>query len=155
MIIQVIGAFVAVVAVSIVFGVSRRFLVYSGFAGAFSWLIYLILLIAGTGELIGVFVATLVSAFISHIFARMLKAPVTTFLIPAILPTVPGVGMYRIVYYMILGDKAMTSHYFTHTLQIAGMIAIGIFIMDTIFRTFFKKRKDIENYETGKTFKSK
>ena len=29
----------------------------------------------------------------------------------------------------------MTGYYFSQTLQIAGMIAIAIFIMDTVFRT--------------------
>ena len=33
----------------------------------------------------------------------------------------------------------MTGYYFSKTLQIAGMIAIGIFIMDTVFRTFLRK----------------
>lgn len=139
MISQVIGAFVGVTAVSVYFGVSRRFLFFSGFAGAFSWFVYLLLLKAGAKELLGVFVATLISALISNIFARILKAPVTTFLIPSILPTVPGVGMYRIVYYMLIGDMEMSGYYFTYVLQIAAMIAIGIFIMETIFRTFIKK----------------
>lgn len=139
MIIQIVGAFVAVCAVSITYGVSRRFLFFSGFSGAFSWMMYLLLLKVGANENLGVFVATLASAFISNIFAKILKAPVTTFLIPSILPTVPGVGMYRIVYYMIIGDMDMAGYYFTFVLQIAGMIAIGIFIMETFFRTFVKK----------------
>lgn len=139
MLVQVIGAFVAVVAASVTFGVSKRFLVYSGLAGAVSWFVYLLLLRNHANELIAVFAATLVSALLSHIFARALKAPVTIFQIPAILPTVPGVGMYRTVYYMIMGDKEMTGYYFSKTLQIAGMIAIGIFIMDTVFRTFIRK----------------
>lgn len=141
MLVQVIGAFVAVVAASVTFGVSKRFLVYSGLAGAVSWFVYLLLLRNHANELIAVFAATLVSALLSHIFARALKAPVTIFQIPAILPTVPGVGMYRTVYYMIMGDKEMTGYYFSKTLQIAGMIAIGIFIMDTVFRTFIRKEK--------------
>lgn len=139
MVVQVLGAFAAVCAVAITYGVSRRFLFFSGVSGAFSWMIYLLLLKAGANELLGVFVATLASAFVSNIFARILKAPVTTFLIPSILPTVPGVGMYRIVYYMIVGDMEMAGYYLTYVLQIAGMIAIGIFIMETIFRTFVKK----------------
>ena len=139
MLVQVIGAFVAVVAASVTFGVSKRFLVYSGLAGAVSWFVYLLLLRNHANELIAVFAATLVSALLSHIFARALKAPVTIFQIPAILPTVPGVGMYRTVYYVIMGDKEMTGYYFSKTLQIAGMIAIGIFIMDTVFRTFIRK----------------
>lgn len=141
MLVQVIGAFVAVVAASVTFGVSKRFLVYSGLAGAVSWFVYLLLLRNHANELIAVFAATLVSALLSHIFARALKAPVTIFQIPAILPTVPGVGMYRTVYYMIMGDKEMTGYYFSKTLQIAGMIAIGIFIMDTVFRTFIRKER--------------
>ena len=141
MLVQVIGAFVAVIAASITFGVSKKFLMYSGLAGAVSWLGYLVFLKMGVNELLSVFAATLVSALLSHIFARALKAPVTVFQIPAILPTVPGVGMYRTVYYMIIGDKEMTGYYFSKTLQIAGMIAIGIFIMDTVFRTFLRKEK--------------
>lgn len=141
MLIQVIGAFVAVAAASVTFGVSKRFLIYSGLAGAVSWFVYLLLLRNNVNELITVFAATLVSALLSHIFARALKAPVTIFQIPAILPTVPGVGMYRTVYYMIIGDKEMTGYYFSKTLQIAGMIAIGIFIMDTVFRTFLRKER--------------
>lgn len=141
MLVQVIGAFVAVVAASVTFGVSKRFLVFSGLAGAVSWFVYLLLLRNHANELIAVFAATLVSALLSHIFARALKAPVTIFQIPAILPTVPGVGMYRTVYYMIMGDKEMTGYYFSKTLQIAGMIAIGIFIMDTVFRTFIRKER--------------
>lgn len=141
MLVQVIGAFVAVIAASITFGVSKKFLMYSGLAGAVSWLVYLVFMKMGVNELLSVFAATLVSALLSHIFARALKAPVTVFQIPAILPTVPGVGMYRTVYYMIIGDKEMTGYYFSKTLQIAGMIAIGIFIMDTVFRTFLRKEK--------------
>lgn len=137
--IQVLGAFAAVCAVSITYGVSRKFLFFSGFAGAFSWLIYLLMLKAVSNEILGVFVATLAAALVSNIFARILKAPVTTFLIPSILPTVPGVGMYRIVYYMIIGDMETSGYYLTYVLQIAGMIAIGIFIIETIFRTFIKK----------------
>ena len=138
---QVIGAFVAVISASITFGVSKKFLMYSGLSGAVSWLVYLVFMKMGVNELLSVFAATLVSALLSHIFARALKAPVTVFQIPAILPTVPGVGMYRTVYYMIIGDKEMTGYYFSKTLQIAGMIAIGIFIMDTVFRTFLRKEK--------------
>ena len=40
---------------------------------------------------------------------------------------------------MIVGDMEMAGYYLTYVLQIAGMIAIGIFIMETIFRTFVKK----------------
>ena len=51
---------------------------------------------------------------------------------------ISGAGMYRIVYYIIQGDRAMSSYYLTNTLELAGVIAIAIFIMDTLFRLFQK-----------------
>lgn len=139
MIIQIIGAFVAVVALSVLFSIPKKFLVYSGIVGAMGWFIYLVFLRLNFQETTSVFIATLVVALISHSFARVFKAPVTVFLISGILPMVPGVGMYRIVYFMLSEDSAMTAYYFNHTLQIAGLMAIAIFIMDTFFRMFQKR----------------
>lgn len=42
--------------------------------------------------------------------------------------------MYRTVYYSISGDNALSAFYLRETMQIAGMIAIAIFIMDSFFR---------------------
>lgn len=145
MLIQVIGAFLAVITMSVILSIPRKFLIYSGVVGAVGWFVYLLMLRLGAVVTMGIFVATLVAALISHTFARIFKAPVTVFLIPAILPTVPGVGMYRIVYYMIIGNSDMTGYYFSQTLQIAGMIAIAIFIMDTLFR--IAKRPPLERRE--------
>ena len=139
MIFQIIGAFIAVLTLSVLFSIPKKFLIYSGIVGAIGWFVYLISMHNGYKETTSVFIATLVVALISHTFARVFKAPVTVFLIPGIIPMVPGVGMYRIVYSMISEDHAMSGFYFTNTLQIAGLIAIAIFIMDTVFRVFQKK----------------
>jgi uncharacterized membrane protein YjjB (DUF3815 family) len=70
----------------------------------------------------------------AHLFARIFKAPVTVFLIAGILPTVPGAGMYRIAYSIVANDRAGCAYYLLQTLEIAGMIALAIFIVDAIFR---------------------
>ena len=82
----------------------------------------------------------------SHILARTLKAPVTIFLVPGILPLVPGGPIYRSVYYFINDNSGLGNMYFTQTLQIAGAIAMSIFIMDSIFRQTrrYTKRQDYE-----------
>jgi uncharacterized membrane protein YjjB (DUF3815 family) len=136
--IQVIGTFAAVISVAITLGVPKKFLGYAGLVGAVGWLVYLLLAAAGVSTVAGMFLAALVVAMISHIFARLKKTPVTLFLIAGILPLVPGVGMYRIVYNLITNNNALAGHYFSETMQLAGMIALAIFIMDTIFRMFQK-----------------
>ncbi len=137
--IQVIGTFAAVISMAITIGVPKKFLGYAGLVGAVGWLVYLLLGAAGSSTVASMFMAALVVAMISHSFARLMKTPVTLFLIAGILPLVPGVGMYRIVYNLITNNNSLAGYYFSETMQIAGMIALAIFIMDTIFRIFQKK----------------
>lgn len=51
----------------------------------------------------GIF-SSLAAALLSQVFARVLKAPVTIFLVAGILPTVPGASIYRSVYFLIQGQ---------------------------------------------------
>ena len=84
--------------------------------------------------MIASFWSALAAGLISHIFARILKAPVTMFLIGGILPTVPGNGIYQIMNSMLQNDRVMTGYYLTQTIEIAGAIALAIFLMDTLFK---------------------
>ena len=54
------------------------------------------------------------------------------FLIAGILPSVPGAGIYRTVYYLIQGDQALSMYYLVVTLHTAGAIALAIFITDSV-----------------------
>ncbi|GAA4299449.1 threonine/serine exporter family protein [Anaerocolumna aminovalerica] len=139
MMIQVMGAFIAVISIAVTFGVPKKFLIHAGTVGAVGWLVHLILSSMGLPIVTSMFFAALTIALLSHSYARILKTPVTLFLITGILPLVPGVGMYQIVYYLITDDQKLSGYYFNQTMQIAGMIALAIFIIDTVFRFFQKK----------------
>lgn len=134
MLLQVLGAYFGIISVAVIYGIDRKFFKFCGLCGASGWLIYLVLDYMTTSEPLRIYFATLAVALMAHIFARVLKAPVTVFLIPGILPLVPGLGMYRSVYNLIMVSNAMAGHYLLETLQSAGCIALAIFTMDTIFR---------------------
>ena len=136
MIIQICGAFVAVFTMSMITSLPKKFLWMAGTIAAISWGIYLVCQYYGLGLGMSIFNATFTTAFISHILARVFKAPVTMFLIPGVLPLVPGVNTYRIAYYLIAKEADTASYYMAATLTIAGMIAIGVFVVDTIFRVY-------------------
>lgn len=138
MIFQVIGAFIAVVAFSIVLEAPKKYLIYGGIIGAAGWGIYL-LIVNDVGVVMANFISALIIALLSHSFARIRKAPVTVFLIPGIMTLVPGGGMYKAVYYFIQGDRITATKYLNETLAIAGVIALAIFIIDSIFRICTKK----------------
>ena len=133
MIIQVIGAFVAASVLPIIFGIPKRHIIADGVVGALGWLCYLLVSQKMTIVMATLFASMLV-AFLSNILARMLKAPVTVFLIPGILSMVPGTSIYRVIHYMIQNDSDSTRYYLMETLQIAGMIVFAILIVETVFR---------------------
>ena len=85
-------------------------------------------------EAIAMFVATLIVAIVSHVYARILKAPVTLFLVCGILPLVPGVAMYRVVYYLLISDNVTAGHYAITTVSVTGAIALAVFFVDTVFK---------------------
>lgn len=133
------GCFVAVAAFAVLLETPRKYLLHAGIAGAIGGLVYLFSVQQGMEVVLASFFSALAIALTSHTFARVFKAPVTIFLIAGILPTVPGAGMYRIVYYIIAGDSSKSSYYLIQTLEIAGVIALAIFIMDTIFKVRIKR----------------
>ncbi len=133
MLIQVIGAFFAAIVLSILFEIPKRHILLDGVVGALGWLSYL--LVAKIGSVvIAAFAASMVISLCSNVLARAQKAPSTAFLIPGMLPLVPGVSIYRGVYYMITNDSAKSAHYLVEALQIAAMLAFGMLMMETVFR---------------------
>lgn len=139
MIIQTIGAFFAVVSFGIILELPKKHIVSAGLVGAVGWLVYLLVNQSARSIIAAAFFSSLVVALVSHIFARVFKAPVTVFLVAGILPSVPGASIYRSVYHMIGNMPGEANHYLMETLQIAGAIAMAIFIMDSIFRLIQKK----------------
>ncbi len=137
MLLQIIGSFLAVVAFCFILNTPRRHIVFAGLSGAAGWAVYLILEDCGVNTAISTFLAGCMVSLCAQLLARILKTPVTIFVIPGILPLVPGAGMYRIVDSMMRSDQ-MTSYYVTQTLIAAGMIALSITVMDGLFRLFFK-----------------
>lgn len=139
--IQVVSAFVGVVAVAISFQVPKKYLLLAGATGAGGWLVELVMEELLQSSIVSSFLAALLVAVLAQIFARVSKAPVTLYLVTGILPLVPGVGMYRTVYYLLQSNHELTSYYLSYTLQIAGMIALAIFVVDSCFKRLYQRNK--------------
>lgn len=138
MIIQVIAAFFAIFAFSIIIQVPKKFYCCAGVVGALGWYVYLVTK-EQEGVLLGTFFAALVIAMVAHVFARVFKSPATIFLIPGILTLVPGAGMYKSIYQFFLGSSHLAGQYLIETMEIAGMIAFAIFIVDSVVNLIPKR----------------
>lgn len=77
-----------------------------------------------------VFACSLLSAVFAtgfcEVLAYGLKAPVTAFLMPVLIPLVPGGGLYHTVYNLITGDTALTRQYGMDTAMTCLGLVLGI-----------------------------
>lgn len=125
-------AFLACIAFSIVYHVSWKRIPLTCLGGALGWLVYLLL--DFPSDVPKYFIATVVISVYSEIMARICKVPVTLFLTTAVLPLVPGGGMYYTMEYCVRGETSLFVETGLHTLALAGAIALGIMTVSSLVR---------------------
>lgn len=139
---EIIYSFIGSLGFTVLFNVRGKSLYAASAGGALGWFIYKILLINNlTGSSTAIFIATIGISIYSEIMARILKQPVTVFIIAAMIPLVPGSGMYYTTFEAVQGNINGAVNYGLKTLYDAGTIAVGIILVSTIARIL--KRKNI------------
>lgn len=141
--VKLLGAFMAGAALGVAFQIPSRYFISAGITAAIGWAVYLLTLECGWNLVWANYAATVCVALAAQILARRKLVPATVFLIPGIIPLVPGGGMYLIVWSLLYDTPAAASSNFYETLQMAGAIALGIFTVDTAFRIPKKKKQQI------------
>ena len=141
MIIEVVSAFIASLAFGIIFNIKNRNLFFAALCGALGWFVYKIFLNNGFSDTLSLFLASISLSIYSEIFARVLKTPVTTFIIVALIPLVPGGGMYYTMVEAITGNIMTSLEIGIKTIASAGVLAIGVILVSTITKTIVKYKK--------------
>lgn len=92
--ITVVYAFFSSVGFSILFNIPRKEMVYAGLSGALGWLFYIIVMKGTNSIIFASFMGALVAGVTAEILARIRKQPASIFVIPGMIPLVPGYGLY-------------------------------------------------------------
>ena len=155
MLIQSIFAFFASIGFGILFNIKGSKLFYAGLGGGLSWFISLYCESLGLNTTSSFFIASIVFSIYSEIMARVLKTPVTSLIICALIPLVPGGGMYYTMYEAINGNIMQSIELGINTISNAGSLAIGIIFISTLTRLFMRAKKKREFRELEKISKNK
>lgn len=131
-----IYSFFATIGFAIVFNVPKKSLFYGGFCGAVGWTLYTFLFQNSIETVSANFIASLAVALLGEIFARIDKKPVTAFVIPGIIPLVPGYGIYRTMLNLLQDNLQTGIELGLTTLFSSGAIAIGIIVVSSVARIF-------------------
>ena len=111
-------------------------------AGSFiSCMVFIISRAFGGGLFVSSFAAAAVVSVFSEISARVLKAPVTVFLTPSLIPLVPGSYLYYTMYAMIERDFEGFAENAISTIIIGFGVSVGVMlaaVSATLFFSFVK-----------------
>ena len=138
--IQLTWAFLATLGFGIVFRAPPRDMPLAAAGGALSWGMYLAAMGMTGSESLSYFTASIVVGLYAETAAALLKRPATLFIISAIIPLVPGAGMYRTMFEAVSGNAAASATAGFGTLTLAGAIAGGLAVASAISRILWLKK---------------
>ena len=153
MFIQSLFAFFSSLGFGILFNIKGNKLFYAGIGGGLSWFVSIYCETLGLNTTSSFFIASIVFSIYSEIMARILKTPVTTLIICALIPLVPGGGMYYTMYEAINGNIMKSIELGMNTISSAGSLALGIIFVSTLTRLLMRAKRKREIRELEKMSK--
>ncbi|MBR0599175.1 threonine/serine exporter family protein [Sinanaerobacter chloroacetimidivorans] len=136
MILSFIFAFCSTMGFCILFHVPKKHLVSASFVGGCGWITYTFLTSEGGSKVLACFVGSCIVALLSDIFSRGFKEAATIFIIPGILPLVPGAGMYYTMLAILEGNFTETASVGTETILMAGAISVALLMIASLVKIF-------------------
>jgi len=137
-VIPIVSAALGSLSFAMFFGVRSRKLWFSLLGGALNWGLYLLAMKKmGLPETLAYALGAAAGTLYAEILARIVKTPVTVFVITSVIPMVPGGPLYYTMLGLLQGDKATFVDRGLYTLSAAGAMALGIFAATMLFRLLF------------------
>ncbi len=119
--------------VTVIFRAPKRAMLAASIMGGLSYVVYDIC--SGALSLTaGYFFGTLFISVFAELLARLRKMPATIFITPAVIPLVPGVGLYQTMRFFVYGDTAAGLEKCIETLSCAGVMAVAIALPSMVIR---------------------
>lgn len=141
LLLEVFYAFLACLAFGIVFQLRGCKLWCAAAGGGLGWLVYRLCGRLPDSGITSYFFATLVISAYAELMARRFRAPVSIYLAVALIPLVPGGGIYDTMEQCIQGNVTAALATGLHTVGIAGALAIGIVMVSSTVRIITQYRR--------------
>ena len=137
---QLVTSFLGSLGFSLLFGLRRRYLFAASLGGLLAWGVYLL----ADGRLGNLFLSNLLAAAFAVVYAELmahrLKTPATLYVVPGIIPLVPGSSLYYTMSNAVRGELELSRAYGMTTLKAALAIAAGISFVLALRELHTKKR---------------
>ena len=145
MMIRSLAAGLGTIAFALMFRVRKRHFVDCGVLGTITWLAYMICIKIWNNEAIAVFVSGFAAVLASRVLAVLRRCPATVFLMTSLIPLLPGISLYRTIYYLLMGNAQISMHFGKLCFLTAFTIAVSIAVVQQIPRNWtipVRKKKE-------------
>ncbi|MFV5901846.1 threonine/serine exporter family protein [Staphylococcus gallinarum] len=149
---QFVISYLATMLFSIIFNAPRRLLLACGFVGAMGWFIYKLTVDLDLGKVMASFLGSFILALMSHVMSRRYKRPVIIFIVPGIIPLVPGGLAYEATRFLVSNQYTHAVNTFLEVTLISGAIAFGILCAEIIYY-LYTRIKQYFGKMNGKIYK--
>ena len=123
-----------------IYDAPRRLFLPAGLCGGFGYLTYhLVHMSFGIDSIYASLCGSFILGIVSHMMARQYKAPVILFMVPGIIPLVPGSIFFKATQKLLTLEFNEANDIFVRATLIAGAIAVGLLMSDQFAKSFIKK----------------
>ena len=121
---------------ALIYDAPKKLFIPAGLAGASGYMVHFLFNLSFQMDTIYTsLLGSLSLGLISHILSRLLKAPVVIFMIPGIIPLVPGSLAFIATQELVTLNFTDAANTFIRAILIAGSIALGLLISDQLSKT--------------------
>jgi len=131
LLLNMIYCFIATCFFALIMNSPTKVIPISSFIAAIGYMIYY-LCVNINQIMIGFFLGTLVIAISGEICARLFKMPATIFIFPAVVPIVPGLGLYQTMLSFVQDDLSSALEIGVGTILNIGAMAIAMALMSLV-----------------------
>lgn len=132
--IQILMGGLGTLGFNILFHIRGRKLLLATLGGVISWSVFLAFAPVFPSEAIRYFLASAVITVYAEVLARLEKTPTTTFLVPSVVPLIPGSALYYTMNYALNQQWPAFGKQAFYTLELAVALALGIIAVTTASR---------------------
>ncbi len=127
---------------SIIFNIHGPGMALCALGGLLTWAAYRLTIHVGGTDLTAMFWACTFASAYAEVMARIRKYPAIGYLLVSIFPLIPGAGVYYTMNYALRGEMDLFAQKGMHTIAQAGMMAVGILLVSTVFRLWSNRRTE-------------
>ncbi|MGN0311765.1 MAG: threonine/serine exporter family protein [Lachnospiraceae bacterium] len=137
-IIEMIAAFAACTGFSIIYSTRPNRLFLCGLGASLTWGVCCFMAPYTSNIFVNYMIAAAFGTILAECLAKWTKTPATIYLIPSLLPMVPGGSLYYTTFALVTGNQADVSYYGNRTAQAALGISVGLVIVSVLL--YYQRR---------------